>query len=407
VKRAATILLAMFLLLALTGCTELGAASDSSTTQASYQQSAVETAQISLPTILGYYRNIIETNESSIRACEQKIRQISAELFNANQIASCDLDGDSLPELVFARQGEDGTAGSNVRISVYSVIGKTPMQIYTRDLSMEGGGCSYALFQENGSDNLYLYESSQQQGNIVRIVCLSSRSDGTLTESYTLQHSVLSTETEEESFLENGEQITADQFQEKLLQIQNNISDVLFWNFVRDGDAFETKISSFPIFGMNYDTAVHYLDKQAQEGGSDAVDGVRMCDLKAVSSGDEFTLLTEMAEDTSGTTYGSGNVFSVLASNGDLGSATFDIGGKYSSIQFTLAVNSSNRDRTGRLQMRDEKGNVLYDSGELGMQSEPIQVDIGIQNVQTLQWNATGDSPDGLWLLIADPILNE
>ena len=100
-------------------------------------------------------------------------------------------------------------------------------------------------------------------------------------------------------------------------------------------------------------------------------------------------------------------MFSVLASAGNLGYANFDIGGKYSNLQFTLAVSSSNRDRTGRLQLRDEKGKVLYDSGELSRQSEPDNVNIGIRNVETLQWSASGNSADGLWLLIANPVLSE
>lgn len=81
-KRAASILLVFFLLLAMSGCAEKSTASVSSPVQASYQQSAVETAQIGLPAVFGIYRNIVETNESTIRACEQKIRQLSAELSN-------------------------------------------------------------------------------------------------------------------------------------------------------------------------------------------------------------------------------------------------------------------------------------------------------------------------------------
>jgi hypothetical protein len=411
VKRAASILLVFFLLLAMSGCAEKSTASVSSPVQASYQQSAVETAQIGLPAVFGIYRNIVETNESTIRACEQKIRQLSAELSNSNQIASCDLDGDDLPELAFARMSGDGAAENSVRISIYKIIGQTPTQIYTRDFSMNGEGSSYALFQENGSDSLYLYESDAGQGSATRVACLSARSDGTLSESYELQCSELpaeDSETEEENYLENGVKITASQYAEKLLQLQNNISNVLFWDFLRNGDDFEAHLSTFPIFGMNYDTAIRYLQQQTQEGGAtDTGYGIRMCDLTAVSSGDEFTLLNAAAKDTAGTSYEVGNVFSVLASAGNLGYANFDIGGKYSNLQFTLAVSSSNRDRTGRLQLRDEKGKVLYDSGELSRQSEPDNVNIGIRNVETLQWSASGNSADGLWLLIANPVLSE
>jgi RNA polymerase sigma factor (sigma-70 family) len=184
-------------------------------------------------------------------------------------VAICDINGDNVPELIFASETE-GQADSNAELHIWSYEDNKAKEIYT-DSSLHASvasGTNYYVFQSGDNGDLYSYSANGDESYWYTYTQYGFDNDGMIIKIHKWSlHSRPNDDYSETlySYTLDGNDITEKEYNDKIDEINKNMKTLIIHNIY-----VEEYMNNVEKEYMTYEEAVNWLKnkKTSQESGA-------------------------------------------------------------------------------------------------------------------------------------------
>lgn len=349
------------------------------------------------------YAAYLSENAAGLQQYEDFLRQSRGSDTYAGQICLLDLTGDGVEELIaFVPEETYDGAVISVQLQIFTCSGTELELLYQEQGIVVGAGaeCRYALYQGEESGSLYFYRSKPDNCWITSFETISATGEAALSSSQTLTRTTY-VESGESTYELDGASIREETYQQLQEQYLDSGTRLLISSGTAGTEQTLLQLQTLPLQAMTLSQALAVLDPEAAA----APQASRMCDLEPAGLSSNFYLLDEAVSDTFGNTYGPENCYLAYAAAGVTGTTVeVEPDGQYRTLTLTVAVYERSFPKFGNLLIYDETGRVLYEQ-ELYQNQEPQQLTLDISDVQTLTFRTDSSNSDGIWVILAEPVL--